>query len=398
MHKMAFYPCCAAGDMKETPCETPPPPPLPTLRVKEVPPFVHTGVDFAGPLFVKTSNSSDKVWVCLFTCCIVRAVHLEVVPDLTTEAFLRCMKRFIARRGMPHQMLSDNGRTFEAAASQIKAIVSHPEVKSYLAGIGVQWTFNLPKAPWWGGVFERMVKAVKRCLRKSIGRAKLSLDELTTALVEVEAVLNSRPLTYLSTDDLEEPLTPSHLLVGRRLLDMPDHICDKPEEFEATPDLLTKRARHLEQTVTHFWRRWKKEYLLELRESHRYHRGKSDAKQIEIDDVVVIHDEDHPRSFWRLGRIKELVVGQDGIARGAILQVAGKGCYSTLRRPLQRLYPLEIAEQTSHEEDKEKSQEEATEETQEKLEDKRDLSEPTQRDRPIREAARRANQRLREMD
>ena len=250
------------------PCETPPPPPLPTLRVKEVKPFVHTGVDFAGPLFVKTSNSSDKVWVCLFTCCIVRAVHLEVVPDLTTEAFLRCMKRFIARRGMPHRMLSDNGRNFEAAASQIKAIVSHPEVKSYLAGIGVQWTFNLPKAPWWGGVFERMVKAVKRCLRKSIGRAKLSLDELTTALVEVEAVLNSRPLTYLSTDDLEEPLTPSHLLVGRRLLDMPDHICDKPEEFEATPDLLTKRARHLEQTVTHFWRRWKKEYLLELRESH----------------------------------------------------------------------------------------------------------------------------------
>ena len=71
------------------------------------------------------------------------------------------------------------------------------------------------------------------------------------------------------------------------------------------PDLLTKRARHLEQTVTHFWRRWKKEYLLELRESHRYHRGKSDAKQIEIDDVVVIHDEDHPRSFWRLGRVKE---------------------------------------------------------------------------------------------
>ena len=142
-------------------------------------------------------------------------------------------------------MLSDNGRNFEAAASQIKAIVSHPEVKSYLAGIGVQWTFNLPKAPWWGGVFERMVKAVKRCLRKSIGRAKLSLDELTTALVEVEAVLNSRPLTYLSTDDLEEPLTPSHLLVGRRLLDMPDHICDKPEEFEATPDLkLTKSICH----------------------------------------------------------------------------------------------------------------------------------------------------------
>lgn len=111
-----------------------------------------------------------------------------------------------------------------AAAKEIKAIVTHPEVQAYLTGIGVQWTFNLLKAPWWGGVFECMIKAMKCCLRKSIGRAKLSLDKLATTLTEVEAVLNSHPLTYLSTDDLEEPLTPSHL-VGRRLLDMPNHLC-----------------------------------------------------------------------------------------------------------------------------------------------------------------------------
>ena len=393
-------------------CEAPPPPPLSLLRVKEVPPFAHTGVDFAGPLYVKTSNGSEKVWVCLFTCCIVRAVHLDLVPDLTTEAFLRCLKRFIARRGLPSRMLSDNGRTFEAAATQIKAIVSHPEVKSYLAGIGVQWTFNLPKAPWWGGVFERMVKAMKRCLRKSLGRARLTLDELTTALVEVEAVLNSRPLTYVSTDDFEVPLTPSHLLVGRRLLDLPDHLCEEPEEFETTPDLLTKRARHLEQTVTHFWRRWRKEYLLELRESHRYHGGNQNAKPVMINDVVVIHDEDQPRTLWRLGRVKELVIGQDGVARGAILQVASKGSYSTLRRPLQRLYPLEIAEPKPPElnmEDRENSQDEATEDTQEALNVMQDVSErlpertqpessqsTQKRDRPVREAARRALEKLME--
>ena len=113
-----------------------------------------------------------------------------------------------------------------AAAKEIKVIVTHPEVQAYLTGIGVQWTFNLLKAPWWGGVFECMIKAMKCCLRKSIGRAKLSLDKLATTLTEVEAVLNSHPPTYLSTDDLEEPLTPSHL-VGRRLLDMPNHLCPR---------------------------------------------------------------------------------------------------------------------------------------------------------------------------
>lgn len=137
-----------------------------------------------------------------------------------------------------------------------------------------------------------------------------SLDELTTALTEVEAVLNSRPLTYFSSDDLEEPLTSSHLLVGCRLLDMPDHLCPEPEEFEATPDILTKRARYLEQTVTHFWRRWK-EYLLELRESHRYHCGNPSATAVNADNIIVIHDEDQPRAFWRLGRVKELIIEQD---------------------------------------------------------------------------------------
>ncbi len=114
-------------------------------------------------------------------------------------------------------MVSDNGKTFKAAARILHSIVSHGDVQRYITGLGIKWVFNLPKAPWWGGVFKRLIRSTKRCLRKIVGQARLTYDELLTAIVEVEAVLNSCPLSYVSMDDIEEPLTPSHLLIGRRI-------------------------------------------------------------------------------------------------------------------------------------------------------------------------------------
>ena len=183
-----------------------------------------------------------KTWMCLYTCCVVRAVHLDLVPDLTTPAFLRCFRRFVSRRGLPSQMVSDNCKMFKAAAKAIRE---------------VKWIFNVPKAPWWGGFFERLVGCTKRCLRKAIGQAKLSQDELLTVLTEVEMVLNSRPLTVISSEDLEEPLTPSHLIVGRRILNAPDLQCPVPNEFDVSPNVFTKRARYLSTTINQFWQRWK---------------------------------------------------------------------------------------------------------------------------------------------
>ena len=168
----------------------------------------------------------------------------------------------------------------------------------------MNWRFNLPKAPWWGGVFEWMIQTIKRCLRKTIGQAKLSFNELSTTLTEVEAVLNSCPLSYVSSYDLEEPLTPSHLTVGRRLMNFPDRLLHEPEDFETTPDVLTKRVRYLSRTLEHFWKRWRREYLTELRNSHGYHRNSAGGNLISVGDVVVIHDSDQPRSFWRLGRVQ----------------------------------------------------------------------------------------------
>ena len=181
---------------------------------------------FAGPLSIRVPGTStaSKVWICLFTCFVTRAVHLDAVPDQSTQTFIRCLKRFTARRGLPHKFISDNGKTFHAADKYIKAVFRDATVKEHLAGLGCEWLFNIERAPWWGGAFERMVKSTKRCLRKMIGRAHFSFDELLTALVEIEAVINPRPLSYITADDIEEPLTPSHLLVGRRILNLPDHL------------------------------------------------------------------------------------------------------------------------------------------------------------------------------
>ena len=221
----------------------PPPPPLPEFRVQRSFPFSAVGVDYAGPLMIKQDpykkekqntyvTCNGKAWVCLFTCCVTRAVHIELVTNLSSQSFLGCFKRFISRRGLPSRIISDNGSTFKLASRYLKSILEHPEVQHYMSGINVKWSFNIERAPWWGGFFERMIQLLKKCLRKLVGQAKLTYEELLTGVTEVELILNSRPLSYVTTDDFEEPLTPSHLINGRRLLNLPDHLCHtEPEEF-----------------------------------------------------------------------------------------------------------------------------------------------------------------------
>ena len=348
--KRILHKCLVCKRFEGRPYSAPVPPPLPDFRVQRDSPFASTGVDFAGPLYVKATSKSKstKVWICLYTCCTVRAVHLDLVPDLTTSSFLRSLKRFAARRGLPRRIVSDNGKTFKAAAKAIQVIVKSREVQEHLTGLGVEWKFNVERAPWWGGIFERMVRSTKRCLKKTIGRARLTYDELLTSLIEVEMVINSRPLTYVSPDDLQEPLTPAHFLTGKRILSLPDGICcgDDPddEDVDLARDHLTRRMKYLNTVLNHFWKRWQLEYLLDLRESHRQRNASSnrdDATTINTGDVVLLQEE-KPRAFWRLARVKQLITGRDGRVRAAMLAVpSGDGQTSTFRRPIQLLYPLE---------------------------------------------------------
>ena len=129
---------------------SPPPPPLPDFRVKRSPPFAHTGVDFAGLLYVKGTldSTNSKVWICLYMCCVVRAVHLEVIADMSSQTFLQSFRQFIARRGFLCRMISDHAKTFKSASKIIRDVLTHPEVNQYFNGLLIEWSFNLERAPW----------------------------------------------------------------------------------------------------------------------------------------------------------------------------------------------------------------------------------------------------------
>ena len=288
-------------------------------------------------------SNVQKVYLALFTCGSTRAVHLEIVPDLSSETFIRSFKRFVCRRGIPRLVVSDNAKTFKTAARVLSTVFDLPDVQRYLLNLKVKWRFNLERAPWWGGFFERLIRCVKRCLKKILKNAKLSYEELLTVVTEVECVLNSRPLTYMSSDGLEEPLTPSHLMTGRRLLSIPDEIVVAEEETSEV-SLLTRRRRYLLLLLSHFWRRWKREYVVELREHHRAKKGTSNGRSIKRGDIVTVMEEGKSnRGTWKLGKVQEVHPGNDGFARGATVEViSNKGKRIRIKRPLQKLYPLEV--------------------------------------------------------
>ena len=204
--------CVTCKKLQGRAYSSPPTLPLPAFRVSEEMAFSKVGVDFAGPLYVKNIYLSKgemyKHYIPLLTCPSTRALHLELTPDLSANSFLRVLKRFFGRRGPPTLFISDNRRTFRQA-----------KVKTFALNRNIDWTFNAHTASSWGGFFEICAKLVKTCLKKVLGNAKLSYEELESVLIETEGVLNSRPMTYVYDVLTETPITPSHLVIGRRLLD-----------------------------------------------------------------------------------------------------------------------------------------------------------------------------------
>ena len=200
--------------------------------MKEAPAFTYIGLDCLGPLYVRSTSEKDrKVWLCLFTCCITRAVHFKVVPNLTATAFLRCFRRYIACRSMPSFVISDNAKTVKGDPSAIRHFTQKR----------IRWSYILEKAPWWEGFYERLVKSLKSSLKKTIGWAELTQDELVTVIAEAEMILNCRPISYVSFEDVEEPLTPAHLIIGGRISAFPEVDSPVDEDFGISQNDVRRR-------------------------------------------------------------------------------------------------------------------------------------------------------------
>jgi hypothetical protein len=329
-------------------------PAYPKMRVEETTPFLHTGLDYFGPLFVKVGSKVSKVWVCLFTCLVIRGVHLEVINDLSAEEFIMCLRRFIARRGKPNEIISDNALQFKLAKSVIDVMwnsaVSDSEAKSYLANHNIKWTFITQLAPWMGGFYERLIAIVKNSLRKSIGKLCLTLCQLQTILTEIESVLNSRPLTYVGTDFQDgEVLSPSKFLMmkGDGFLDVSDPVKKDNLSYIREQSKKGKLLQLWKKGQSHlrtFWNIWREEYLTSLRERTQSRlKGPRVTAKIcpEVGQIVQVKD-CVPRGRWKLARITKLIQSRDGKIRAAeILLPSG----NTTKRALNCLYPLECDEE-----------------------------------------------------
>ena len=284
--------------------------------------------------------------MCLFTCTNTRAIHLEVVEDLSEETFLKAFRRFVSRRSLPQKMVSDNTTTYLSSAEELKRLLDSVTVKEALSRRGCDWIFIPKRALWYGGFWERLIGLTKNTLKKVLGRALITLSDLQTIIVEIEGILNDRPLTYISADiNDEEALTPSHLLNGRRITLLPRENVN--EEDINDPDYgnlttITKRARRMALLLQHFRNRWKNEYLTSLREFHQT-TGKN-KQTINIGDVVLVHD-DKPRIKWKLAVIENLTEGKDGYVRSADIRTTN----GKTNRPIAKLYPLEVRATTAAE-------------------------------------------------
>ena len=197
--------CVICTHYQGQPVRAPSSPDLPEYRMDHMAyAFQFTRLDFAGPLFVKDGLKSSQCYILLLTCASNRAIYLELVPHMSIQGFLRGFKRFIARRGVPDLVISDNFKTFKSS-----------EVKMFMLLQGVNQRLILPASPWWGGFYESLVRTVKACPKKTLGKAFVTFEELQTILCEIEVAMNNRPLAYLSEDDLDEALTLFYLMYGR---------------------------------------------------------------------------------------------------------------------------------------------------------------------------------------
>lgn len=311
---------------------------LPKERLIPNHPFDIVGVDYAGPILIKNRMGRgaklSKSYVALFVCFLTKAVHLELVTDLTKEAFILALRRFSSRRGKPSTIFSDNGTNFVGACSELKLLgrfikENSEQLSVALSKDEIDWRFIPPQSPHFGGLWEAGVKSMKHHLKRVISNS-LTFEHLYTVLTEIEAIMNSRPISPLSANPNDlTPLTPSHFLIGRQLSPIP------ADDVTKLPQNRLSVYEHLQQLKQHIWRRWSKEYVSELQQRVKW---KENYDSLSEGSIVLLKDDSAPPMVWKLGRVLSVVAGKDNIARVANIKTSS----GILKRSFAKICPLPI--------------------------------------------------------
>lgn len=312
---------------------------LPKYRITPNRPFLNCGVDFAGPFEIKKYKGKCaqliKSYFAIFICFSTKAIHLEVVVDLSTPAFLASYRRFISRRGLVLNLHSDCGTNFVGAKRAVtRSAIDvqkqwNEEIAKELSEFKTTWHFNPPGAPHFGGLWEAGVKSVKYHLKRVVGETRLTYDEFETVLVQIEAILNSRPLCPISNDPNNVALTPAHFLIQDSLLSLPDN------NLESVKTCLQDRWSMIQQLLQRFWKLWSDDYLNTLRQRKKWKNSRSNIK---VDDVVIIRENNLPPNTWALGVVTEIHPGPDGLTRVVTLKSKDR----VFQRPVVKLSPLPL--------------------------------------------------------
>lgn len=302
---------------------------LPADRLyPDLPPFSHVGIDYFGPIEVKRGRAQVKRWEVIFTCLVSRAIHLEMANFLTTDSCINAIRRFICRRGSVVSIRTDCGTNFIGAQRELQEALkalNHQKIQNTFLTEGIKWIFNPPFGAHYGGVWERLIKLVKKILTSVLKQQTLDDETLSTALCEVEAILNDRPITTVSShpNDLE-PLTPNHLLQLKAKTTMPPGVFEKHDQDSR------KRWRQTQYLADLFWRRWTKEYLPLMQERSKWN---SIRRNLSPGDLVIIIDNTAPRNSWMMGRVMKTFPDDKGFVRSVLVKTRT----SLIQRPIDKL-------------------------------------------------------------
>ncbi|XP_040928808.1 uncharacterized protein LOC114866078 isoform X1 [Betta splendens] len=306
---------------------------LPEERVEMTPPFTYCGMDCFGPFYVKEGRKELKRYGLLFTYMCSRAIHIEMLDDLTTDAFINALRAFIAVRGNVRQLRSDQGTNFVGAQREFMNAMkdlNHEQLKEY----GCEFITNFPSSSHMGGVWERQIRTIRSVLTAILDQSVKRLDcaLLRTFLYEVMAIINSRPLTteHLNDPTSLEPLTPNHILLMKSGIILPP-----PGQFVSQDLYLRKRWRQVQFLANEFWTRWKNEYLLNLQQRQIWQR---DRRNIKVNDIVILKEDNSPRNQWKLAKVAEVYPSKDGKVRKVKLLISDSSLDSKGRRISKPVY------------------------------------------------------------